>query len=169
MPAFLATLGVKRFAMNLFIPTAAAPASAELFLSYGAIGPVVDAVAAAARAAGLTFYWYSPTPFADFNPIARGLGNKSCAAADGLLSVAPDGAVLPCSSWNEPLGYLLKDDFRTLWYGEQAAWYQAKNFAPEYCRPCPSFVACQGACPLYWRYAGAAAPAADRRCAGRVG
>lgn len=154
MPAFLASIGVRRFAMNLFIPTIGGPVADELFVSYSEIGAVVESVRRRAAERGLVFYWYSPTPFCRYNPIARGLGNKSCAAADGLLSVAPDGEVLPCSSWDEGLGNLLSEGFETIWFSPRAADLKAKREAPAVCRDCGSFVACQGACPLYWRYAG---------------
>lgn len=152
MPAFLASLGVSRFAMNLFIPTIPGEETDRLFVAYEEIGPYVDAVAKEAKKLGMTFYWYSPTPFCNYNPIARGFGNKSCAAADGLLSVAPDASVLPCSSWDEPIGNLLRQNFRELWFSETARFYKEKHFAPAPCRACDSFTACQGACPLYWRY-----------------
>ncbi len=154
MPAFLKKLGVDRFAMNLFIPTVRGPESDALFVGYSEIGKVVDEVASAARREGLVFYWYSPTPFGCYNPIARGLGNKSCAAADGLLSVAPDGSVRPCSSWDEDLGNLLSDGFAAVWFSPRAAALKRKEFAPDACRACSSFVACQGACPLYRGYLG---------------
>ncbi len=152
MPAFLHSLGISRFAMNLFIPTIPGPWADRLFVTYEEIGPYVDAVAKAARTLDMTFFWYSPTPFCAYNPIARGHGNKSCAAADGLISVAPDGAILPCSSWDEPIGNLFEKSFRALWFSERARFYKEKHFAPEPCRACASFTACQGACPLYWRY-----------------
>lgn len=154
MPEFLASLGICRFSMNLFIPTIAGPVTDELFLSYEEAGPIVEAVTRQARRLDMTFFWYSPTPFCTFNPIARGYGNKSCAAADGLISVAPDGAVLPCSSWDAPLGHLLTQSFRDIWFSERAQFYKQKQFAPEACKACSSFIACQGACPLYWRYTG---------------
>lgn len=152
LPAFLASIGIGRFAMNLFIPTVSGDNSDRLFVPYEEIGAVVDSVRRAAKRENMTFYWYSPTPFCLYNPIARGLGNKSCAAADGLLSVAPDGDVLPCSSWDESLGNLLAQDFRNIWFSSAAAYYKEKRFAPESCRSCSSFTACQGACPLYFRY-----------------
>jgi radical SAM protein with 4Fe4S-binding SPASM domain len=163
MPSFLASLGVERFAMNLFIPTrgTAGDPSSGLFVPYEEIGSVVDAVVRAAKRAGLVFYWYSPTPFCSYNPIARVLGNKSCAAADGLLSVAPDGSVLPCSSWDEPIGNLVKDDFASIWFSPGAGFYKEKRFAPAVCTTCASFTACQGACPLYWRYTGTSPVAAN--------
>lgn len=152
MPAFLASLGIQRFAMNLFIPTIPGPMADRLFIPYEEIGPVVDRLMKEARLLGLTFFWYSPTPFCTYNPIARGQGNKSCAALDGLLSVAPDGSVLPCSSWDEPVGNLLAEPFRDIWLGPKSRYFKEKHFAPEPCKTCTSFVACQGACPLYWRY-----------------
>ncbi len=170
MPGFLKSLGIGRFAMNLYIPsvgplhrpsvgTGASGRSTDvaadpLFFPYSRIGPVIDAVRAAARAAGLVFYWYSPTPHCLYNPIARGLGNKSCAAMDGLLSVSPTGDVLPCSSYPKPMGNLLRDGFRAIWFSDGARHFKRKEYAPDACAGCGSFRACQAACPLYWDRAG---------------
>ncbi|MDR2048347.1 MAG: radical SAM protein [Treponema sp.] len=161
MPDFLASLRdtagrriVGRFAMNMYIPGTGPGLREDLFVGYDKIGPVVDEVRRRAFKAGLGFYWYSPTPFCYYNPIARGMGNKSCAAADGLVSVAPDGGVLPCSSWNEELGNILADNFRDIWFSGRALFLKHKNAAPVSCRACSSFTACQGACPLYWRACG---------------
>jgi radical SAM protein with 4Fe4S-binding SPASM domain len=173
MPVFLKSLGIGRFAMNLYIPgggdgagRAGAAAGAfgdptgvaadHLFFPYSRIGTVIDAVRAAARAEGLVFYWYSPTPHCLYNPIARGLGNKSCAAMDGLLSVSPTGDVLPCSSYPKPMGNLLRDGFRAIWFSEGARHFKRKEYAPSACAGCESFRACQAACPLYWDRAGTA-------------
>jgi radical SAM protein with 4Fe4S-binding SPASM domain len=165
MPAFLKSLGIERFAMNLYIPVAVArqraaaspnPAFDPLFFPYSRIGPVIEAVRAAARAEGLVFYWYSPTPHCLYNPIARGLGNKSCAAMDGLLSVSPSGDVLPCSSYPKPMGNLLREEFRAIWFSPEARHFKQKEYAPAECAGCESFRACQAACPLYWSHAGTA-------------
>jgi len=154
MPAFLRERGVSRFAMNLFIPSGRGLSHDELFLPYSEIPAVIEAVRREARRNELTFYWYSPIPHCRYNPIARGLGNKSCAAMDGLLSVSPQGDVLPCSSYPEPMGNLLEQPFREIWFSRRAAWFKEKRYAPEECRRCDMFTACQAACPLYWRYAG---------------
>ena len=162
MPAFLETLGIRRFSMNLYIPAAgparafpeAAATAAELFVPYTEIGPFVDATARRAAVTGLTFYWYSPTPLCIFNPMARGLGNKSCAAADGLVHVDPAGRVLPCSSYPESLGNILEENFADIWFSARARHFKLKRYAPEPCQGCDSFMACQAACPLYWDYAG---------------
>jgi radical SAM protein with 4Fe4S-binding SPASM domain len=173
MPAFLKGLGVRRFAMNLYLPPGAAredagPFAEGLFFPYAKAGDVVERVRAAARAEGLTFYWYSPLPHCHYNTIARGLGNKSCAAMDGLLSVSAAGDVLPCSSYPESMGNLLTRDFRDIWFSERASFFKNKRYAPAECSGCGSFTACQAACPLYWRYAGTSEirnPAARTRAA----
>lgn len=154
LPALLRELGVSRFSMNLFIPAGRGLGHEELFIPYSECGEHVDAVRREAHRQGLTFFWYSPTPYCLYNPVARGLGNKSCAALDGLLHVNPQGEILPCSSWPEPMGNLTTARFADLWFSERARRFKHKGFAPAACEGCESFVACQGACPLYWRFAG---------------
>jgi radical SAM protein with 4Fe4S-binding SPASM domain len=166
MPGFLKSLGVKRFAMNLYLPSAAAALTGQpgapgaqpdpLLVPYSRAGAIVDAVRAAARAEGMVFYWYSPLPHCHYNTIARGLGNKSCAAMDGLLSVSPSGDVLPCSSYPEAMGNLLSTPFRDIWFSPRARHFKSKEYAPAECAGCGSFVACQAACPLYWKSVGTA-------------
>jgi len=154
LPAFVAGLGIRRMSMNLFIPVGSGATATDLFIPYSETGSFVDEVRRNAHAAGVEFFWYSPTPMCLYNPIARGLGNKSCAACDGLLSVSPSGDVLPCSSWPEPVGNLVADGFSAIWFSEKALWFKEKKYAPAECRACPSFNACQAACPLYWKHAG---------------
>jgi radical SAM protein with 4Fe4S-binding SPASM domain len=154
LPRFVAPLGVRRMSMNLFIPTGSGSTASDLYFPYAETGAFVDAVRREALAAGVDFFWYSPTPLCLYNPIARGLGNKSCAACDGLLSVSPSGDVLPCSSWPEPVGNLLSDGFKAVWFSDAALHFKEKRYAPDSCKACSSFTACQAACPLYWRSVG---------------
>ncbi len=170
MPGFLKSLGVARFAMNLYIPGGKGvdPREDDLFLPYSRAGAVIESVRAAARREGLVFYWYSPIPHCHYNTIARGLGNKSCAAMDGLLSVSPSGDVLPCSSYPEAMGNLLQTDFRQIWFSDRAQFFKRKKYAPPECLGCESFTACQSACPLYWQQVGTAEIGTERpaaRCA----
>jgi len=154
LPRFVATLGVRRMSMNLFIPTGSGATASDLFFPYTLAGAFIDEARKRARQAGVDFFWYSPTPLCLYNPLARGLGNKSCAACDGLLSVSPSGDLLPCSSWPEPVGNLMESGFKALWFSDRAAHFKQKRYAPHSCRACSSFTACQAACPLYWRWAG---------------
>jgi radical SAM protein with 4Fe4S-binding SPASM domain len=132
---------------------------------YSRIGEIVLRVRETARQCGVEFLWYSPTPMCIFNPLAMGLGNKSCAACDGLLSVSPAGDVLPCSSYAEPVGNLLEQPFEEVWNGARAAFFRRKDYAPTECAGCEDFVACAGGCPLYWSAVGTAELSVARRLA----
>lgn len=151
MPRFVAEeLGFERFSMNLVIPSGSAGDRRGLLVSYTEVGPVVERVHSASREQGVEFMWYSPTPVCIFNPIPRGLGNKGCAACDGLLSIDCNGDVLPCSSWPEPVGNILNEGFDRIWNSSRAAALRYKSEAHPSCRECDSFAVCHGACPLYW-------------------
>lgn len=176
--AMLAGMGLERMSANLIIPSGSA-SDLELQISYSDIGPVVRRVHDAARQRGIEFMWYSPTPMCLFNPLAEGLGNKSCAACDGLLSVSPSGDVLPCSSYPQPVGNLLREPFAQVWQSARAVFFRHKEFAPGHCRDpqthpaadearagCEDFVACAGACPLYWSAMGTGELAAIANRAG---
>lgn len=145
-------LGLTRLSMNMVIPTGSA--SRDLWLRYSELGPVVEAVRRRARTLGVEFLWYSPTPYCLYNPVAHGLGNKGCAACDGLLSVSPTGEVLPCSSVPRGVGNLLRRDFRRIWTGRRARRWRDKRFAHKTCRACKHFELCTGGCPIYWKAVG---------------
>jgi len=160
------SLGLDKFSMNLLMPVGSAGKNFdETFVSYTEAGGIVERVKEMADARGLEFMWYSPTPVCIFNPIPRGLGNKGCAACDGLLSVAPDGDVLPCSSYPKPMGNILKEKgkFKEMWNRAGFAWFRAKKFAHKVCESCGYLAVCNGGCPLYWEKTGYAEllPAAE--------
>jgi len=117
---------------------------------YRDIGALIAQVQAWAAREGLRLVWYSPLPYCMFNPVQAGLGSKSCAAADGLLSVNPAGDVLPCSSFEQGLGNLLTHTFHDVWRGPAARYWRSKAFLPPVCRECDIKHICCGACPLYW-------------------
>jgi len=151
---FVKDLGAQRFSMNQLIPTGTGALREDIWIRYDEVGPMIEAVRKKSRTAGVEFMWYSPTPLCMYNPIASGLGNKSCAACDGLLSVAPDGGVLPCSSFGEDVGNLLEDQFQAIWDGPRARFWGEKEYAPPRCKTCEDFDACACACPLYWEAVG---------------
>jgi len=146
------SLELPHLSMNQLIPTGTPnlPRHRALKVSYTRIGPLVLRVKEHADRAGIDFHWYSPTPFCIFNPVQHGLGNKGCAACDGLLHVSPSGEVLPCSSFARGVGNLLELGFQAVWFGKRAQYYKQKRQAPRHCRRCEHFPLCQGACTLYW-------------------
>jgi len=155
LPGFVRSLGLERFSMNLIIPAGSSRAACpDIHVRYADARDVILHIKEEAQRCGVEFMWYSPTPVCIFNPIQHQLGNKGCAACDGLLSISPTGDVLPCSSWSEPVGNLLREDFRRVWDSARARWLREKAFAPALCQECDDFALCQGGCPLYWRHFG---------------
>jgi radical SAM protein with 4Fe4S-binding SPASM domain len=138
------------FSMNVIISTGTALQHMEQDVTYTEIGPIIEQVQQRAREKGVKFVWYSPVPYCLFNPITHGLGSKSCACVDGLLSVAPDGELLPCSSYEDGIGNLLQNSFEDLWYSAEARYWREKQFIPPACHGCEIRHICCGACPLYW-------------------
>ena len=145
---FLAEMGQPYLSMNMVIRTGDAVGKMEI--GYAEIGEIVVPLKERANEHGMKFVWYSPVPLCLFNPAAHGLGSQSCSAADGLLSVAPDGSVLPCSSFEQGVGNLLREPFEAVWNKREARYWRNKEFLPPGCRDCEFAALCCGACPLYW-------------------
>jgi radical SAM protein with 4Fe4S-binding SPASM domain len=144
----LAEMGQPYLSMNMVIRTGGAVGSMEI--GYDEIGDLVLALKERANRQGVKFVWYSPVPYCIFNPVAHGLGSQSCSAADGLLSIAPDGSVLPCSSFEQGVGNLLHEPFQAIWQRRTARYWRRKEFLPPGCAGCGLKELCCGACPLYW-------------------
>lgn len=144
----LAEMGQEYLSMNMVIRTGDAVGVRDV--RYDEIGEVVLPLKQRAEQRGMRFVWYSPVPYCLFNTVARGLGAQGCAAADGLLSIAPDGGVLPCSSFEQGIGNLLHEDFATIWNRREARYWRNKDFLPPGCKDCEMADLCCGACPLYW-------------------
>jgi radical SAM protein with 4Fe4S-binding SPASM domain len=144
----VAGLGSEHLSMNMVIRTGDAVGQPDI--GYAGIGPLVLDLKRHAEDKGMRFVWYSPVPYCLFNPAAYGLGSPSCSAADGLLSIAPDGGVLPCSSFERGVGNLLHEDFGAVWNRRAARYWREKEFLPPGCQACEYAELCCGACPLYW-------------------
>ncbi len=147
-------LGLRTLSMNMVIRTGDALAGDEMRVSYEEIARRLPGLLAVAREVGVRLVWYSPIPYCIFNPVLHGLGAKSCACIDGIVSVDPTGQLLPCSSFATGIGSLLERDFDELWESRTARYWRRKEFIPLVCRECPDSDVCAGACPLYWDAAG---------------
>jgi radical SAM protein with 4Fe4S-binding SPASM domain len=145
---FLAEMEQPYLSMNMVIRTGGAVGQPDI--GYSEIGDVVLGLKRRALDHGMRFVWYSPVPFCLLNPIAHGLGSQSCSAADGLLSIGPDGRILPCSSFEQGVGNLLHEPFAAIWNRRATKYWRRKEFLPPGCRECAFSGICCGACPLYW-------------------
>lgn len=138
------------FSMNMVIRTGTALTSPKDDIAYREIGPLITQVQERAQAKGVRLVWYSPVPYCIFNPVQAGLGSKSCACVDGLISVNPAGELLPCSSFERGIGDLLHRPFAEVWFSRTARYWRGKEFIPPVCQRCEIRDICCGACPLYW-------------------
>jgi len=140
--------------MNMVIRTGTALRHDEDDVTYAEIGPIIETVQKHADKRGVHFEWYSPVPYCMFNPVQAGLGSKSCACVDGLISVNPSGQVIPCSSFDRGIGDLVHEPFEKIWYSRTALYWRRKEFVPPVCERCSIKDICCGACPLYWEQRG---------------
>lgn len=150
-------LGLNKFSMNMLMPEGSAINNFnEVMISYSEIGDIVLDIFKEARTLNLEFMWYSPTPMCMFNPVIHGLGNKGCAACDGLLSISPSGDIYPCSSYPKSMANILKlkGKFSEAWHGKEFEFFQRKRFAHDKCQKCDKLSICNGGCPLYWKQVG---------------
>jgi len=99
---------------------------------------------------GFEFRWYSPTPYCVLNPMELGLGMKQCTACRLNMAVEPDGNVIPCQSYYESLGNILKDPWKKIWESDLCRKIRNREALPEKCASCDLVEVCAGGCPLSW-------------------
>ncbi len=97
---------------------------------------------------GQKLIWYTPTQYCHFDPMQLELGVKGCTAALYNMCVEPDGAVLPCQSYYQSLGNLLRDPWDAIWNHQTAIYLRERKYIEEKCQGCALLVECGGGCPL---------------------
>lgn len=111
--------------------------------------PILRRINYLARKNGQRFIWYSPTQYCSLNPIKLGLGPKRCAAANISIAIEPNGDVLPCQSYYEPVGNILKDEWDDLWNSKLFKDIRNHKYIEPKCKGCELLQVCGGGCPLY--------------------
>lgn len=149
--AFIASLGVPTFACNSIIYSGRG-ATVGTGFEEGELAPVLERVREAADRHGLRLIWYTPTQYCALSPLQLGLGVKACTAALYNMCIEPDGAVIPCQSYYQPLGHILRDPWEVIWNHELALSLRERRYVPEKCRDCPELAICGGGCPLYLQH-----------------
>lgn len=92
--------------------------------------------------------WYTPTQYCHFNPIQMELGVKGCTAALYNMCIEPNGDVLPCQSYYEPLGNILIDKWDSIWKHPLAVDLRERRSVPFECVTCELLNECGWGCPL---------------------
>ncbi len=144
----IASLGVPSFSCNSLIYSGGGAAVGTGFRE-GELGPILEAVRAAADVHGLRLVWYTPTQYCAFSPLQMELGVKACTAAMYNMCVEPDGTVIPCQSYYRALGHILRDPWEAIWNHDLARSLRERRYVPDKCIQCPELTLCGGGCPLY--------------------
>jgi radical SAM protein with 4Fe4S-binding SPASM domain len=144
---FLADLGVPTVGCNALIHTGLG-SRVGTGLPERSLAPLLEIAKERTEAHGQKLIWYTPTQYCHFDPVEGQLGVKGCTAARYNMAVEPDGSVLPCQSYYEPLGNLLHDEWDSIWNHELSIRLREKTYVAEGCRTCVFLQECGGGCPL---------------------
>jgi radical SAM protein with 4Fe4S-binding SPASM domain len=144
----LASLGVPTVGLNALIYSGRG-LNVGTGLPEDQLPPLLEIARQRTDQAGQRLIWYTPTEYCHFDPVQMDLGVKGCTAAYYNMCVEPDGAVIPCQSYYQPLGNLLSDPWEGIWNHELAVNLRDRKGVPERCQACAFLTECGGGCPLH--------------------
>ena len=144
---FLADLGVPTVGCNALIYSGRGR-TVGTGIPEDDLAPVLEIVRARTNQHGQRLIWYTPTQYCHFDPVQMQLGVKGCSAARYNMCVEPDGAVIPCQSYYEPVGNILLDSWESIWNHDLSLWLRERRYVPKECNACPMLKECGGGCPL---------------------
>jgi len=150
---FLHGLGLRTFAMNGMIHSGCGAANPSA-LSIPRLREVLAGVRERAAQLDMRFIWYTVTRHCELSPLAEGVGLRFCNAAEYSVCIEPNGDVLPCQSYYEPAGNLLRDRWERVWESELFTRIRFRRERPEQaglpeeCVACEDLRLCGGGCPL---------------------
>jgi radical SAM protein with 4Fe4S-binding SPASM domain len=148
---FLAEMGVPTIGLNALIH-AGRGAVVETGLDESELTGVLKVARQKTEMNGQRLIWYTPTQYCAFDPMTLDLGVKGCTAALYNMCVEPDGNVLPCQSYYQPLGNLLTDIWASIWDHPLAMRLREREGLPQKCMNCGLLPECGGGCPLKFEF-----------------
>ena len=144
---FLAGLGVPTVGLNALIYSGRGE-NVGSGLPEASLPALLELARQATDRSGQRLIWYTPTRYCEFDPLLLDLGVKGCTAALYAMCIEPDGAVLPCQSYYQPLGRLPQDAWETIWNHPLALSLRERRDIHPACRGCSILDVCGGGCPL---------------------
>jgi len=145
---FLKELNVETFACNGLIYSGKGK-EFEHGIAEEDLEPVLIDINELANKLEMRFIWYSPTQYCSVNPVEIGLGPKRCSAANTSIAIEPNGDVLPCQSYYEPVGNILEVDWKKIWHSKLFKSIRKHEYVEPKCKDCELIQVCGGGCPLY--------------------
>ena len=147
---FLAQYGVRHIACNTLICSGRGTACRQQNgLSDQELNQILEQARALADELQIELQWYSPTCYTlGVNPLKFGFGIKACSAAAHNMTIQPDGTVLPCQSWPDPVGNILTDPWSNIWNHPTCLKLRQHAMKDAACNGCAFESTCAGGCPL---------------------
>ena len=90
-----------------------------------------------------------PTPMCLLEKNKINLYFNTCGAGVNEIAINPDGEILPCLSWQEGIGNLLKEDFKTILNNPKMKKITDRTELNSTCKTCNNFSKCKGGCLLH--------------------
>jgi radical SAM protein with 4Fe4S-binding SPASM domain len=149
---FLTELGVPTFGLNALIYSGKGE-SVGTGLREEELPPLLELARAHSGRTGQRLIWYTPTEYCHFDPVLLELGVKGCTAALYNMCIEPDGQVIPCQSYYQPVGSLLTSPWDEIWNHPLSVSLRERQNLPEKCTACPVLSECGGGCPLARQHA----------------
>jgi radical SAM protein with 4Fe4S-binding SPASM domain len=147
---FLADLGVPTIGLNALIYSGHG-ATVGTGLPESELKPLLEIARQKTEARGQWLIWYTPTQYCHFDPVQMELGVKGCTAAQYNMCVEPNGDVLPCQSYYQPLGNILRDEWDAIWNHKLSVKLRDRLDLPLKCEGCALLAECGGGCPLQFQ------------------
>ncbi len=150
---FLHALGLRTIAVNGMIHAGCGRNSPEA-IREDKLAAVLIRLRDRAEELSLRLLWYTPTAYCRLSPVELELGPRRCNAGEYSMCVEPNGDVLPCQSYYEPVGNLLADRWEAIWDSPLFVRFRRRTAdprgcgLPEPCWNCPDLAVCGGGCPL---------------------
>ncbi len=144
---FLGGLGLKTVGLNALIYSGRGK-TVGTGLSERELQPLLEKAKSITSKYQQRLIWYTPTQYCNFDPVQMDLGVKGCTAALYNMCIEPDGSVIPCQSYYEKLGSLMKDPWKSIWEHPLSISLRERKNLPEKCHACSFVQECGGGCPL---------------------
>jgi len=151
--SFIHDLGVGTVAANSVI-AAGCGLGHQSAIPVAGLAPIAVRARERATELELRFLWYAVTRYCELSPVELELGAKRCNAGEYSICVEPGGDVLPCQSYYQVAGNLLRDRWDDIWNGALFRSFRERSDdarssgLPERCWDCPDLVLCGGGCRL---------------------
>ena len=147
---FLGKLGLERIGLNALIYSGKGK-EVGTGLKESELPRLLEKAIEKTESQGQKLTWYTPTQYCHFDPVLfdhEHLGVKGCTAALYNMCIEADGNVIPCQSFYQPIGNILKDDWEDIWNHKLAVSIRERKLINIECQSCSIQSICGGGCPL---------------------